>query len=70
MSELFDENERYTKQALKINSEIEAALLPVFNKYRCYPAREIAHLMIHTVLDFELESVLSQELKSNDHHKG
>ena len=57
---LFDENNRYTPNAIAIDGEANAVLTPIFQKYlnMGYSPQEIAHIMSRAVLENELAALL------------
>ena len=64
---LYDENWRYTNDALEMDASISVEIDKAFRKYieKGYSPREISHLITHTVLSCELEHVLSKEEPKN-----
>ena len=53
------ENNNYTPVALDVGAEINAALAPIFAKYKnVYSIRELAHLAMGEVFDLECNTIL------------
>jgi hypothetical protein len=60
--QLFNEDSRYTEDALKLDREINDALMDIFRKWidKGYSVREIGHIVGLAVWDVELHYVLFQ----------
>ncbi len=58
---MFDENHRYTPDALNLDREASAALQPLFERYLKlgYSPRDIFTIISHAVFDLELDVVMS-----------
>ena len=62
MKRLFDNNERLTDEACKIEQELMASVRPWFKKYvgEGYSIRELAHVARLAIFDEELDALLRQ----------
>ena len=72
MERLFDDTyQRYTPTALEINSEIDAALEPIFKKWGNlgYSYREISHIIMLASTALECERVLTMAVKKRKETK-
>lgn len=60
MKSLYDENGKYTEDAMKLDRETNEAIDDLFNKYVAdgYSPREISHVMMATVSEIELTLLL------------
>lgn len=59
MKPLFDENEKYTMEALNISEEVTDFAVKIFHRYSdVHSKRELAHIMHLAIVDAELEVVL------------
>ncbi len=62
---LFDNNDKYNRDAFLIETLIETSIRSAFKRFLDdgYSVREIAHVMHLTITDVELESILLKETK-------
>lgn len=65
MKNLYDENDRYTPDAQKLDDEAGNLIFPLMQKYinLGYSAREIAHVVCSSVGLIECELILSNPKK-------
>ncbi len=65
MKSLYDRNFRYTDRAVQMDVEAGAALKPIFSAAveAGYNPREIARLLMQTVNELEMESILDAPYK-------
>jgi len=59
----FDENNKYTEEALYLDTEVSKLLRPVYDKYieMGYGPREISHIISLANMDTEVETILTQK---------
>lgn len=60
MKNIYDENDRYTLEANRLDEEVRALILPLFERYvrEGWSVRQISHLMQGTIYELELRAML------------
>ena len=58
--DLFNENNRYKRDAQNLNVEAIALLKPLFDEYikKEYKPREISHIIMLSIMDIEMEHLV------------